>query len=108
VQKLLDGIAAAEGSRVLVRLITRRRIRAIGTLPQTGTKHGRAHFLAERFPELQAFLPPVRKLWMPEDDRMSIFDAVSFALACLLAQPTEARAPEKIRSESQPQKKRPP
>ena len=82
VQKLLDRIAAAEGSRVLVRLIARRQIRAIGPLPQTGTKHGRACFLAERFPELQAFLPPFRKLWMPEDDRMAIFDAVSFAVAC--------------------------
>src|ERR1017187_9383905 len=39
VQKLLDRIAAAEGSRVLVRLIARRQIRAIGPLPQTGTKN---------------------------------------------------------------------
>ena len=82
VQKLLDRIAADEGTRVLVRLVTRREIRAIGPLPQTGTKRGRACFLAERFPELQAFLPPVRKPWMPEDDRMSIFDALSFAVAC--------------------------
>lgn len=82
VQKLLDRIAAAEGRRVLVRLITRRQIRAIGSLPQTSTKHGRACLLAERFPELQPFLPPFRKLWMPEDDRMAVFDAVSFAVAC--------------------------
>ena len=82
VQRLLDRIAADEGTRVLVRLVTRREIRAIGPLPQTGTKRGRACFLAERFPELQAFLPPVRKPWMPEDDRMSIFDALSFAVAC--------------------------
>ncbi|MGD0499096.1 MAG: hypothetical protein ABSC23_11730 [Bryobacteraceae bacterium] len=82
VQTLLDRIAATEGKRVLVRLITRREIRAIGPLPHTSTKHGRACFLAERFPELQPFLPPVRKLWMPEDDRMAIFDAMSFAAAC--------------------------
>jgi hypothetical protein len=81
VQTLLDRIAATEGPRVLVRLITRRQIRAIGPLPQTSTKRGRACFLAERFLELQPFLPPIRKPWMPEDDRMAIFDAVSFAVA---------------------------
>jgi hypothetical protein len=82
VQELLDRIAATEGRRVLVRLITRREIRAIGPLPQTSTKRGRACFLAERFLELQPFLPPIRKPWMPEDDRMAIFDAASFAVAC--------------------------
>jgi hypothetical protein len=82
VQKLLDRIAADEGTRVLVRLITRREIRAIGPLPQTSTKQGRARLLVKRFPELQPFLPPVRKPWMPEDDRMAIFDAASFAAAC--------------------------
>src|SRR5689334_3748594 len=78
VQKLLDRIAATEGKRVIVRLISRRQIRAIGPMPQTSTKRGRACLLAERFRELQPFLPPIRKPWMPEDDRMAIFDAVSF------------------------------
>jgi hypothetical protein len=82
VQTLLDRIAAAEGKRVLVRLITRMQIRTIAPLPLTSTKQGRAQFLADRFPELQPFLPPVRKPWMPEDDRMAIFDALSFAVAC--------------------------
>jgi len=81
VETLLDRIAAKEGRRVHVRLVTKREIRSIGPLPLTGTKHGRASFLAERFPELQAFLPPFRKTWMPEDDRMAIFDALSFAVA---------------------------
>lgn len=81
VETLLGRIAAQEGKRVLVRLVTQREIRAIGPLPLTSTKYGRATFLAERFPELQAYLPPVRKPWMPEDDRMAIFDALGFALA---------------------------
>jgi hypothetical protein len=85
VQMLLEGIARVEGKRVKMRLVTRHQIRAIGALPQTGTKRGRACFLAERFPELYPFLPPVRKPWMPEDDRMAIFDAASFALACFPA-----------------------
>jgi hypothetical protein len=89
VETLLDRIAAKEGKRVLVRLVTQRDIRAIGSLPLTSTKQGRASFLAERFPELQAYLPPVRKTWMPEDDRMAIFDALSFAVACV-------RTPKKI------------
>jgi hypothetical protein len=81
VQTLLKRIAAKEGKRVLVRLVTRRQIRAIGPLPLTSTKQGRASFLAERFPDVQPFLPPVRKSWMPEDDKMAIFDALSFAVA---------------------------
>ena len=91
IQKLLDRIAAQEGKRVLVRAVTRREIRALGPLPLTSTKQGRATFLAERFPVLQAFLPPVRKPWMPEDDRMAIFDALSFAVACV--QPRKKIAP---------------
>jgi hypothetical protein len=81
VQTLLKRIVAKEGKRVLVRLVTRRQLRAIGPLPLTSTKHGRACFLAERFPDVQPFLPPFRKPYMPEDDRMAIFDALSFAVA---------------------------
>ena len=81
VEALLKRIAAKEGRRVLVQLVTNREIRAIGRLPLTGTKFGRASFLAERFPELEPYLPPFRKPWMPEDDRMAIFDALSFAVA---------------------------
>jgi hypothetical protein len=95
VQELLGRIAAAEGNRVLVRLITWREIRAVGPLPQTGTKHGRACFLAERFPELQAFQPPFRRLWMPEDDRMAIFDAVGFAVASYPARRPAADPPKR-------------
>lgn len=91
VELLLDRIASTERKRLRVRLITGREIRAIGPLPQVNTKYGRACFLADRFPELRAFLPRVRKLWMSEDDRMAIFDAASFALACF---PTGAAKPD--------------
>jgi Holliday junction resolvasome RuvABC endonuclease subunit len=44
----------------------------------TGTKHEIAQILAERFPEeLGARLPPKRRLWMSEDYRVRIFDAVA-------------------------------
>jgi len=44
------------------------------------TKHQIATAIAQRLPELAPRLPPFRKCWMSEDYRMSIFDAVSFAL----------------------------
>lgn len=45
------------------------------------TKEEIAAEIASRFPELAPRLPPPRKVWMPEDRRMAIFDAASFALA---------------------------
>lgn len=44
------------------------------------TKHQISTDIAQRLPELSPRLPPFRKPWMSEDYRMSIFDAVSFAL----------------------------
>ena len=83
IQALLNRIAAQEGRAGLVRLVSRLDIQSIGRLPITSTKEGRARLLAERFPEVRPFLPPTRKIWMSEDDRMAIFDALSFAVACL-------------------------
>jgi len=44
------------------------------------TKHQIATAIAQRLPELAPRVPPFRRCWMSEDYRMSIFDAVSFAL----------------------------
>jgi len=82
VDLLLNHIASGKRKHVRVRLISRREVSTIGTLPHSATKYGRARLIADRFPELRAFLPPVRKPWMSEDDRMSIFDATAFAIAC--------------------------
>jgi hypothetical protein len=90
VERLLSRIAASEGKHIRVCLINQRHLRMIGPLPHVSTKSGRAGLLAERFPELQPFLPPFRKLWMPEADRMAIFDAVSFAVSCF---PPKLEAP---------------
>ena len=91
VDLLLNRIASGERDRLRVQLVSRKQIRAMGPLPDMSTKYGRALFLAERFPELLPFLPPVRKPWMTEDHRMSIFDAVAFAVACY---PAKIIAPE--------------
>jgi hypothetical protein len=40
-----------------------------------------ARMIAKRFPELRSSLPPRRKPWMPEDERMATFDAAALALA---------------------------
>jgi len=83
VEALLDQIASAKHKHIQVRLVTRSELRAIGPQSQTNTKYGRACLIADHFPELRPFLPRIRKPWMPEDDRMAIFDAVGFALAYL-------------------------
>lgn len=46
-----------------------------------GTKAQIARMLAERFPELRHRMPRERTRWSTEDERMHIFDALSFALA---------------------------
>jgi hypothetical protein len=94
VEILLDRIASTEIRRTKVHLVSQRDLRAIGPLPEVNTKYGRACFLADRFPELRAFLPQVRKPWMPEDARMAIFDAASFALACFPTQSAASDQPE--------------
>ena len=47
------------------------------------TKAQIAASVALRFPVLVRNLPPLRKPWMSEDSRMSLFDAVAFALTYL-------------------------
>jgi len=47
------------------------------------TKWEIAVAVSRLFPELEAWLPRKRKPWMSEDERMSIFDAVSLALIAL-------------------------
>jgi len=84
VEILLNLVAHGAWEGLKVSLVSNRALRTIGQLPDAGTKYGRAGLVADRFPELRAFLPPVRKLWMPEDPRMSIFDATAFALACFM------------------------
>lgn len=48
-----------------------------------GTKYEIALALAALFPELEHRLPRKRKPWMSEDERMNIFDALSFVATAL-------------------------
>jgi Holliday junction resolvasome RuvABC endonuclease subunit len=81
VRHLLKAIVAfASRKNLRVRRVSRSAVKK--ALPQDGspTKHQIASELAHRFPELVPRLPRVRKPWMSEDPRMSIFDSVALAL----------------------------
>ena len=47
------------------------------------TKHDIARAVTQIFPELQPHLPPVRKPWMSQDERMSFFYAAALAITVL-------------------------
>ena len=47
---------------------------------ERATKYSIAEDLARRFPELATKLPPHRKAWMSQDERMAIFDALALAV----------------------------
>jgi len=67
-------------SRVMAIPVTRTEVRRLFARAQAATKHEIARTIAEHFPELEPRLPPRRKPWMSQDERMSIFDAVAFGL----------------------------
>ncbi len=104
IRRLLRGCRKlATERRVRVRGFSRAQVRsAIGVY----TKEAIAWRVAARFTELAHRLPPHRKIWMSEDPRMNLFDAMSFALTyfalksrCRGARRQElipARAPRKV------------
>ena len=82
VRELIDKIGnLASGKNVMCRRYSRSDVRASFKWFGASTKHQIATAIAEKLPDLASWLPPLRKLWMPEDYRMNIFDAVSFAFA---------------------------
>jgi len=81
VQKLINRIQKLGlEKRIMTRSFSRSAVRKAFSPPGAFTKHQIATAIAQRLPELAPRLPPFRKPWMSEDYRMSIFDAVSFAL----------------------------
>lgn len=69
----------ARTRRLLVEAVSRATLRdSFGTACKN--KHDIAVAISGLFPELASRLPAKRKLWASEDERMNIFDAVSFAL----------------------------
>lgn len=81
VQKLINAIVRLASRRnVRTRSFSREAVRRAFADAGALTKEQIAGVIAARHPELLPRLPPPRKLWMPEDVRMSIFDAAALAL----------------------------
>jgi len=71
---------AAEARGIAVRPVARRAVWEHFKFDRRPTKVDVAHAVAQRLPELQSRLPPVRKLWMSEAHVMPMFDAFSLIL----------------------------
>jgi hypothetical protein len=84
---LITGHAVGEGMSTA--FFSRAEVRACFGLTN---KREIAEAIARDFPELEPRLPPVRKIWMSEDCRMSIFDAVSLAVTFFHAKSRTRRA----------------
>ena len=80
VKRLLVAIRALAARRnVKTRSVSRGAIHAAFSKGNARTKEEIAASIAARYPELAPRRPPPRKCWMPEDDRMSMFDAAALA-----------------------------
>lgn len=81
VQSLIDKIVLlAKLKKIKIHQYSRGRIREVFLKFRAKNKHQIANIICEWLPELSPRLPPKRKIWMSEDQRMNIFDAVSLAL----------------------------
>ena len=81
VQQLIEAIhdlAAKKG--IPTYRFSRNDIKKTFLQTEATTKHAIATEIAKDFPQLGPYLPPPRKIWLPESDRINIFDAASLAL----------------------------
>lgn len=78
IETLIDDIAAlATGKGIGVERYARDQIRECFAEFDAATKYDIAKAISQALPEFPPQLPPERKIWLPEDYRMCIFDAVS-------------------------------
>jgi Holliday junction resolvasome RuvABC endonuclease subunit len=81
VRRLLTDIRAmAENKRVKTCSVSPLLVKKVFLAFRATTKHQIAQVIATQLPELALRVPRHRKPWMPEDYRMSIFDATALAL----------------------------
>ena len=81
VRKLLTEIVEfARGSKAEVARFSVKDIQQAFSPDGSPSKYQIAEMIALEFPELSFRLPPPRKIWDSEDERMSIFDAAALAL----------------------------
>jgi hypothetical protein len=78
IEALIGNIAAlAARTGITVELYSRDRIKECFAEFDAVTKYEIARAISRTLPEFPPQLPPERKIWLPEEYRMSIFDAVS-------------------------------
>jgi hypothetical protein len=82
VRRLIDALVQLARERgITVFTVARTAVlKWFSTPEERATKLSVAKRLTERFPELLSKLPPARKLWESEHERMSIFDALALAV----------------------------
>ena len=82
VRRLIESLAAyIRGRGIPVHTIARSAVaRRFAPEGEAATKHAIAAQLAKSFPEIAAHLPPRRKVWQSEDERMALFDALALAV----------------------------
>jgi len=81
VRQLLDDLARmAKEAHLQTHRISVHQVHKLFAPKGRTTKHGIASAIAEHFPELSSRLPPERKIYMSEAERMAIFDATAFGL----------------------------
>lgn len=94
VRKLIERIGKVGARRrVPVRKFSRLQVRRAFSQSAALTKDEIARSVAKHFPELARSLPPTRKPWLSEDERLAIFDAVAFALTLYSTQAQRRRKP---------------
>jgi hypothetical protein len=71
----------AETQGIAVSMFTRTDVRRQFSYLDVPTKHQIAVEIAKHVPAFERLLPPIRKPWMSEDNRMGIFDAAALAFS---------------------------
>lgn len=81
VQNLINQIIhLAKSENIPIRRYSRGRIKKVFAQFGAKNKDEAARLIAEWLPVLAPRVPPKRKIWMSEDQRINIFDAASLAL----------------------------
>ena len=76
---------AVEWRGISVRCFGRPDIRRCFAAFGARNKHEIARRIAEWMPEFRRTVPPKRKIWMPQDPRMGVFDAVALVMTYVAA-----------------------
>lgn len=81
IQNLIEDIISfARLKKIKFHQYSRSRVQELFRMFGAKNKHQIAKTICEWLPTLSVRIPPKRKIWMSEDQRMNIFDAVSMAL----------------------------